>query len=52
MTEERLAQIDLESLTSSRQYFPSPLAWEDQVFYFLMLDLFSDGNDNGSLPIT
>jgi glycosidase len=47
MTEERLAQIDLESLTSSRQYFPSPLAWEDQVFYFLMLDRFSDGNENG-----
>jgi hypothetical protein len=46
MTEERLAQIDLESLTSSRQYFPSPLAWEDQVFYFLMLDRFSDGKEN------
>jgi glycosidase len=47
MTEERLAQIDLESLTSSRQYFPSPLAWEDQVFYFLMLDRFSDGKEKG-----
>lgn len=47
MTEQRLAQIDLESLVSSRQYFPSPLAWEDQVFYFLMLDRFSDGKENG-----
>lgn len=47
MTEERLVQIDLESLATSRQYFPSPLAWEDEVFYFLMLDRFSDGNENG-----
>ena len=47
MTKQRLAQIDLASLTSSRQYFPSPIAWEDQVFYFLMLDRFSDGNENG-----
>ncbi|MEB3279427.1 MAG: alpha-amylase family glycosyl hydrolase [Lyngbya sp.] len=47
MTAQRLAQIDLESLASSRRYFPSPIAWEDQVFYFLMLDRFSDGNENG-----
>ncbi len=47
MSEERLTQIDLESLVSSHQYFPSPIAWEDQVFYFLMLDRFSDGNENG-----
>ncbi|NBD31919.1 MAG: hypothetical protein GVY17_02820 [Cyanobacteria bacterium] len=47
MSEQRLAQIDLESLASWRQYFPSPMAWEDQVFYFLMLDRFSDGNENG-----
>ena len=47
MTEKRLAQIDLESLVASRQYFPSPIAWEDQVFYFLMLDRFSDGQENG-----
>lgn len=47
MTEGRLAHIDLESLASSRQYFPSPIAWEDQVFYFLMLDRFSDGKEKG-----
>ena len=46
MSEERLAEIDLASLVGSRQYFPSPLAWEDQVLYFLMLDRFSDGNKN------
>jgi glycosidase len=27
--------------------FPSPIAWEDQTFYFLMLDRFSDGRENG-----
>ena len=47
MTKQRLAQIDLASLVHSRQYFPSPIAWEDQVFYFLMLDRFSDDNENG-----
>jgi len=47
VNEQRLAQIDLESLASSRQYFPSPMAWEDQVFDFLMLDRFFDGNENG-----
>ncbi len=31
MSEQRLAQIDLVSLTSSRQYFSSPIAWEDQI---------------------
>lgn len=30
-----------------RPYTPSPAAWEDQVFYFLMLDRFSDGNEMG-----
>lgn len=47
MSERKLAHIDLASLVSSRQYFSSPIAWEDQVFYFLMLDRFSDGNENG-----
>ena len=47
MSEQRLAQVDLASLTTSRQYFPSALAWEDQVFYFLMLDRFSDDKENG-----
>ncbi len=47
MSEQRLAEINLASLVGSRQYFPSSIAWEDQVFYFLMLDWFSDGNKNG-----
>ena len=28
-------------------YTPSPAAWEDQVLYFLMLDRFSDGKEQG-----
>ncbi|MGI0493002.1 alpha-amylase family glycosyl hydrolase [Alkalinema pantanalense CENA528] len=47
MTEQRLANIKLNLMTSDKQYFQSPIAWEDQVFYFLMLDRFSDGNENG-----
>ncbi|MDJ0707151.1 MAG: alpha-amylase family glycosyl hydrolase [Leptolyngbyaceae cyanobacterium MO_188.B28] len=42
-----LADLNLESMVSDNNYFPSPFAWEDQVFYFLMLDRFSDGNENG-----
>ncbi len=49
MSNQRLAQIDLDSLTNSRPYFPSPMAWEDQVFYFLMLDRFSNNKENGYL---
>ena len=29
------------------EYWPSPAAWEDQLLYFLMLDRFSDGNEQG-----
>ena len=29
------------------KYHPSPAAWEDQVLYFLMLDRFSDGLEEG-----
>lgn len=46
MVEKSLAEIDFKAL-SSRKFFPSPIAWEDQVLYFLMLDRFSDGNENG-----
>ena len=33
--------------TTGRTFFPSPAAWEDEVLYFLMLDRFSDGRENG-----
>jgi glycosidase len=46
MVERQLADINLDALVN-RPYFPSPAAWEDQVLYFLMLDRFSDGQENG-----
>ncbi len=45
--EKQLANLNLESFRSSDGYFKSPIAWEDQVFYFLMLDRFSDGQEQG-----
>jgi len=46
MSEKTLAELDFTSLRE-RKFFPSPVAWEDQVLYFLMLDRFSDGKENG-----
>jgi len=46
MTEKRLKDLDFSSLRR-RKFTPSPFAWEDQVLYFLMLDRFSDGQENG-----
>jgi glycosidase len=47
MAERQLAELNFESILPSGGCFPSPTAWEDQVFYFLMLDRFSNGNENG-----
>jgi glycosidase len=46
MAEKSLREIDLHSLTN-RTFSPSPQHWEDQVIYFLMVDRFSDGKENG-----
>ncbi len=46
MVEKSLRELDMRSLTR-RAYTPSPAAWEDQVLYFLMLDRFSDGREQG-----
>jgi glycosidase len=46
MSSKQLSAIDFSALTTSQTYFPSPIAWEDQVFYFLMIDRFSDGKEN------
>jgi glycosidase len=46
MAEQRLTELDLKALTR-RKFFPSPAAWEDQVLYFLLVDRFSDGHENG-----
>ena len=46
MAERSLAELDWRMLTQRRRH-PSPAAWEDQVLYFLMLDRFSDGREDG-----
>lgn len=45
---ETLAEIDFAALTR-RPFHPSPAAWEDQAFYFFLVDRFSDGNEAGYL---
>jgi len=44
--EKSLLDIDFAALTA-RKFTPSPAAWEDQIFYFLLVDRFSDGNEQG-----
>src|SRR5438128_1328845 len=49
--ERSLAQLDLAGYIALRQpYHPSPARWEDQVFYFLMLDRFSNGQESRTAP--
>lgn len=48
VVEQRLSDLDLVPLLR-RAFHPSPVAWEDQVFYFLLLDRFSDGREDGYL---
>jgi len=50
-----LAEIIFQNLTN-RPYTPSPIAWEDQVLYFLLIDRFSNHTEagfvlNGSTPL-
>ena len=40
--EQSLLELDFAALTRG-PFTPSPAAWEDQVLYFLMLDLSSAG---------
>ena len=46
MVEKSLQELDFPKLTR-RRHTPSPAAWEDQVLYFMMLDRFSDGGEQG-----
>jgi glycosidase len=53
---ERVSEIDFATLCGGKKFQTSPLAWEDQVLYFLLLDRFSDGmeqgyKDNGGKPV-
>lgn len=43
---QSLADLSLHTLTSG-SFHPSPIAWEDQVLYFLLVDRFSDGKEKG-----
>ncbi|MBS1664850.1 MAG: alpha-amylase, partial [Bacteroidetes bacterium] len=43
---QSLSTIDFKQLTQ-RAYTASPAAWEDRVFYFILLDRFSDGREAG-----
>ena len=52
MVEKSLNELDFTALTrqaprARRAYTPSPAAWEDEVLYFLLLDRFSDGGEQG-----
>jgi len=46
MSQRSLKDLDFAELCN-RRFFPSPAAWEDLVLYFLMLDRFSDGKEQG-----
>lgn len=41
-----VSEIDRVRLTQ-RNYTPSPANWADQILYFMMLDRFSNGEENG-----
>ncbi|WP_127502751.1 alpha-amylase family glycosyl hydrolase [Actinoplanes solisilvae] len=47
MSFREVAEINFLQLVAGRDFHPSPAAWEDEVLYFLMLDRFSDGNEQG-----
>jgi glycosidase len=46
---QSLETIDFKQL-ASRNFTTSPSAWEDKVFYFLLLDRFSDNKEAGFAP--
>ncbi len=43
----RIGDVDIAGIVSQKTYTASPAAWEDQVFYFLLVDRFSDGKESG-----
>ena len=47
MAIQRLADLHLADLIRGATFTPSPVAWEDQVLYFLLVDRFSDGKERG-----
>jgi glycosidase len=56
MSPQKVSEINLRKMTAAGGFHPSPVAWEDQVFYFLLVDRFSDNNednylDNAGIPV-
>jgi glycosidase len=47
MVLQSLAELKLEDLIRGKRFTPSPVAWEDEVLYFLLVDRFSDNQENG-----
>lgn len=47
MSIRSLADLALNAFIQGKKFTPSPSAWEDEVFYFLLVDRFSDGNEKG-----
>src|SRR6266853_63523 len=50
---QRISDLDLKELIAGRgaPYFPSPAHWEDEVLYFMLVDRFSDGKEQGFLDL-
>jgi glycosidase len=48
LSRERPDSIDDDVFLPRRQeYLPSPVDWRDEVLYFILVDRFSDGKENG-----
>ena len=45
MAIKQLSDLIKRSLVPSDGFHQSPVAWEDQVFYFLLVDRFSDNKE-------
>jgi glycosidase len=47
MSPRSLAEVDIAALIQGKTFTPSPIAWEDEILYFLLVDRFSDGQEAG-----
>jgi hypothetical protein len=50
---QRISDLDFKQLISDHNapYFPSPPHWEDEVLYFMLVDRFSDGQENDFVDV-
>jgi hypothetical protein len=47
MAVKSLAELQLADLIRGKTFTKSPVSWEDEVLYFLLVDRFSDGKEKG-----